>query len=299
MHDPRSISPGRGWERLLAHLERGTVLVVGSPDSGKTTLARWLVGQLGRSLERVGLVDCDPGQSSIGVPGCLGLALTGPWEAPAALWYVGSTSPGGHLLPAVVGAARLAERARAQGARAVVLDAPGMVDGAVGRVLQHHLAHAAGVDQVVVIGEEEGGPSGPLLALLRDGSRRLERLAPAAGARSRGRAERRSYREARFAAHLAGARTRFFSPGRIVGREWAPAQRGELATGTVLGLLDDEGFCLGLGVVEEVHADRVAVRTPVTDVPVVRLMVGDFRLDPEGRELVAPEGRDAEPPEGG
>jgi hypothetical protein len=38
-------------------------------------------------------------------------------------------------------------------------------------------------------------------------------------------------------------------------------------------------------VLEEVHEDRLAVRTPVTEVPVVRLVAGDFRLDAEGREL--------------
>jgi hypothetical protein len=29
----------------------------------------------------------------------------------------------------------------------------------------------------------------------------------------------------------------------------------------------------------------VAVRTAVSDVPVVRLVTGSFRLDPEGREI--------------
>jgi polynucleotide 5'-hydroxyl-kinase GRC3/NOL9 len=286
MSELRSISPGRDWDRVLARLERGTVLVVGPAGSGKTTLARWLVGQLSRALGRVALVDADPGQSTVGVPGCLGLALTGPWEAPAGMWFVGSTSPGGHLLPAVVGAARLAERARNCGAEVVVVDAPGMVDGGVARVLHHHLAHAVGVDQVVAIQGDDGDRSmDPLLALLQGVSRRVDRLAPAAGARERSREERRAYREGRFAAHLQGARTRLFSPRRIVGREWLPARPGELAEGTVLGLLDGSGFCLGLGLVTEVHRDRVAVRTAVSDVPVVRLVTGSFRLDPEGREI--------------
>jgi polynucleotide 5'-hydroxyl-kinase GRC3/NOL9 len=302
-----SVSPGRGWERVLAGVERGNLLVVGGAGSGKSTLARWLVGQLARDLDRVALVDCDPGQTSVGVPGCLGLALTGPWEAPAASWFVGATTPARHLLPVVVGAARLARHARERGAQAVVLDAPGMVDGALARVLHHHLATATEVDQVIAIERprgaggaidtdggigtdraiDTGGDVDALLAVLAAAERRIERLAPAAGARDRSRDERRRHREARFAAHLAGAATRLFSPRRVLGPDWSFGGAERLATGTVLGLLDGDGFCLGLGVLEEVHADRLAVRTPVAEVPVVRLVAGDFRLDPEGRELPA------------
>jgi polynucleotide 5'-hydroxyl-kinase GRC3/NOL9 len=290
-----SVSPGRDWPRLLAGVERGTLLVAGPAGSGKSTLARWLVGQLARTLDRVALVDCDPGQTSVGVPGCVGMALTGPWEAPAAAWFVGARTPARHTLPLVVGAARLAELARARGAQAVVLDAPGLVDGALARVLHHHLAAAAGVDQVIGVASassRRGGAAGPegealddLLALLDAPERRVERVGPAAGARDRSGEERRRHREARFAAHLASATTRLFSPRRVVGADWRFGGIADLAPGTVLGLLDGEGFCLGLGVVEEVHADRLAVRTPVAEVPVVRLVAGDFRLDAEGREL--------------
>jgi len=289
-----AIAPALGWHRLLAHLDRGTILVLGGQGSGKTSLARWLVGQLGRGLDRVALVDCDPGQSTIGVPGCLGLALTGPWEAPAALWFVGSTSPPGHLLPSVVGAARLAARARAAGAQAVILDTSGLVAGGAARTLHYHLAHAAEVDQVVAIGGNGGRGAGAggaaveaLVGLLQGEGRQVERVSGSAAARDRGPGARRDHREARFAAHLQGARTRWVSPRRVFGSDWGRGAAEGLAEGTVVGFLDGEGFCLGLGIVEEVHADRVAVYTAVADVPVVRLQAGSFRIDREGRELPA------------
>ena len=287
MTTTRTATPGKGWGTVLAFLERGTILVLGEAGSGKTTLARWLLGQLDRGLDRVALVDCDPGQTAVGVPGCLGLAMTGPWQAPAALWFVGSTSPAGRLLPLVVGAARLAERARQRGAQAVLLDTAGVVDGALGRLLHVHLAQATGVDQVVAL--ERGEELAPLLALLAGEGRRIDRLPTSPAARQRSAAERRSHRRDRFAAHLQGARTRLVSPRRIFTADWTPARRGDLDEGRVLGLLDGEGFCLGLGLVEAVHADRVEVLTRVTDVPVVRIQLGDFRLDPEGRELAADE----------
>lgn len=283
MSTARTVTPSRGWERVLAYLDRGTILVVGGTGAGKSTFARWVLGQLDRGLDRVALVDCDPGQTSVGVPGCLGLAVTGPWEAPAALWFVGSKSPPGNLLPAVVGAARLAQRARDRGAQAVIVDSSGLVEGPVGRVLQYHLAQATGADQVVAL--QGDGELEPLLRLLAAEDRRIERLGVSPRARERSREERRRHREDRFAAHLESARTRMFPPRRILDREWSEGVEPDLPPGTVVGMLDGEGLCLGLGLVEEVHEDRVAVLTPVTDVPVVRLRVGDFRLDPEGREL--------------
>lgn len=283
MTTARTVTPGKGWETVLAFLDRGTILVVGPAGSGKSTLARWLLGQLDRGLERVALVDCDPGQTGVGVPGCLGLAMTGPWQAPAALWFVGSTSPPGRLLPMVVGAARLAERARQRGAQAVLLDTSGLVDGAAGHLLQVHLAQATGVDQVVSLQRDH--ELEPLLGLLAGDGRRVDRLTASPAARVRSAAERRRHRRDRFAAHLLGAKVRLVSPRRIFAADWSVAQHADLPQGRVLGLLDGEGYCLGLGLVEAVHADRVEVFTPVADVPVVRLQTADFRLDPEGREL--------------
>jgi polynucleotide 5'-hydroxyl-kinase GRC3/NOL9 len=300
MTTARTIAPGRTWNQLLTHLDRGTILVVGGVGAGKTTLARWLLGQLDRGLDRVALVDCDPAQPSVGVPGCLGLAMTSPWEAPESLWFVGSRGLAGNdpapgrLLASVVGAARLAARARHRGAQAVILDTAPPADGAnrpgdprssgaLSRLLEIHLAHAAGVDQVIAL--ERNGELAPLLSLLASERRRIQRLPASAVARPGEPDEQRTQRQTRFAAHLLGASSRLFSPRRIFTHDWRPAGRDDLPQGRVLGLLDGDGFCLGLGLIEEVHDDRVAVLTPVDEMPVVRIQVGDFRLDPEGREL--------------
>lgn len=283
MSTERSVTPSAGWIDVLSMIDRGTLLVLGAQDAGKSSLCRWLVGQLDRGLERVALVDCDPGQTTVGVPGCLGLAMTGPWEAPAALWFVGATSPPGNLLPLVVGAARLAHQARNRGAQVVILDGCGLVDGALARVLHLHLAHGAGVDHLIAL--ERDGELESLLRLLTQDGRRVDRLKVSGVARTRDREERRRHREERFAAHFSDARTRLVSPRRVFGRDWAPGAGEDLEEGTVLGLLDAEGFCLGLGIFRAAHADRVEILTPVTDVPVARVQAGDFRLDDEGHEL--------------
>jgi polynucleotide 5'-hydroxyl-kinase GRC3/NOL9 len=273
------------WYPGLARLEAGTLLVVGATGSGKSRLARHLVGQLQREGGRVALLSADLGQASVGVPGCLGLALTRPWEAPSALWFVGDFSAQGHFLPLVVGAARLASRAREAGARAVVVDSMGWVAGAAARALHHHLAEAAGVDQVVALTGGEGLEA--LVSLLDTPTREVIRLPPSPLARERPAAERRRYRQERLRAHFAGARAVSLPREALVSSSWEPV--GTVAPlpppGTLLGLLDAEGFCLALGIVEGAAGQSLQVVTAWGDAgAVARVQAGTARLrrDPQG-----------------
>jgi polynucleotide 5'-kinase involved in rRNA processing len=277
---PPSLSVPEEWERLLARLEAGTILVVGAAGSGRGALARYLVGQLDRALPRVGLVDTGLGEPTVGVPGCLGLALTGPWEAPAALWFVGATEPVGHLLPTVAGTARLVEQARRQGARTVVIDGGDCPQGAEGRSLYLHQALLAEVEQVVAV-ERETELEG-LLAVLSAPGRTIHRVPAAAGARPLPEEARASARRARWAAHFSGAGVRHFGRARLLSREWGAANGEDPPPGTLLGLLAEDGGCLALGSVAQVGRDRVAVLTPWKDPRAVhRLQVGHTQVDPE------------------
>ncbi len=269
------VAAGPAVHRVLARLERGTVMVLGAPGTGKSALAGYLTAQLGRGLSRVAQLDADPAQGAIGLGACLGLALTAPWRAPAALWFTGAASALDRPLATVVGAARLAGRARDEGAELVVIDPPGTVATAASRELLYHLAEAAGVDQVVALERDDE------LASLLDalgGRAEVYRIPPLAGARPVAEAERRASLEARLRAHLAGGVRRRFGRARIVTAGWA--RPGEVVSGTVVGLLDAGGFCLGLGVVEELGRASVEVLTPQVDRSrIAHLQLGDLRCE--------------------
>ncbi|MFW6323603.1 MAG: Clp1/GlmU family protein [Desulfovibrionales bacterium] len=135
------IIPMPEWRELPFENMSGTVMLIGGPDSGKSTLAEWLVDQLVKAGNGpVCHLDGDMGQSALGVPTTMNLAIRCEGERNLhhiACFFVGSTSPRGHMLPVLVGARRLLERAGREGGRTVVVDSTGMVSGPAGATLKH------------------------------------------------------------------------------------------------------------------------------------------------------------------
>ncbi|HJQ84645.1 MAG TPA: Clp1/GlmU family protein [Candidatus Binatia bacterium] len=275
-----TIVPGPEWDAVRARLAGDTVMVIGAADRGKSHLARWLVGQAG---QRAALVSADVGQPSLGVPACLAMAHRRPWRTPQALWFAGDVTPVRHLLPIAVGTARLVERARGAGARLVVIDTGGLVDGPLGRLLKVHKALAARATDVIAV--VDGDELGPLLAVVGTVAR-VHRVAPVPVAGARDRDERRAYRERRFRAHLRGAAPVRFDLRRVVGPSWSVGERP--VPGTLVGLCDRDGFCLAVGIVHAIRARAVDVlvrRPPARTVASLRL--GTLAVTPTGEELRA------------
>jgi polynucleotide 5'-kinase involved in rRNA processing len=256
-------------------------MLVGGSDTGKTRLSLYLVEQLAAAAGTVGLVSADMGQPSLGVPTCLGLALSEPWHRAAALWFVGDVSPRGNLLPTVAGTARLVRLARAKGAQSVVVDTTGLVGGVQGRVLKYHKAVLAGVDRTLAL--QRSSELEEMLSVLGGVCPAIYRLRPAAQARDRSPLERKLLRQTRYREHFLCGDVFEFDPGRLVGLDWTAGPsygRGEPAPGTVVGLLDPSGFCLGLGIIEELFPRRLRVYSAWKDAEsVMRVQVGRVRLD--------------------
>jgi len=307
---------GADWERAIEaiHTAPGAVLVLGSPDCGKTT---W-VGEAARCLSRAGvlplaILDADIGQSVIGPPASVALALL---REPAGegfslralptegLIFVGAVSPVGHLLQLLVATARLAERAKRVGARTVLVDTTGLVTPGIGFQLKLRKIELLEPSHLVAL--QRGGELEALLSVVcgRPGLR-LHRLAVTPKARVRTPAERAAYRESRFADYFKGAgrlslpteRLRILRApsggGRLVGAPdvdvftGAELRDSGIAPGLLLGLNTAADETVGLGLLEEIGADgrELRVRTPVTDASAVRLVqLGSARLQPSGEE---------------
>jgi polynucleotide 5'-hydroxyl-kinase GRC3/NOL9 len=128
------------WKELGLEGLNGILMVVGASDVGKSTFARYLFRRLCRSSTGVAYLDGDPGQSSLGPPTTMTLALARQGESTfppcGPLWrgFVGSVSPAGHMLPVLTVAARLTGAAKKAGAQVIIYDTTGLVDPSRGGI---------------------------------------------------------------------------------------------------------------------------------------------------------------------
>jgi polynucleotide 5'-hydroxyl-kinase GRC3/NOL9 len=269
------------WEAVPSALLRGTIMLLGAPDTGKSTLARYLYERLAVAGRRVACVDGDPGQTSLGPPATMTLVIGAETDLPppGRRWrrFVGSVSPRGHMLPMLVGAAALVAVARDAGVDAVIYDTSGLVDpGQGGAALKLAKIDLLRPETIIAIQRED--ELEPLLEPLRRFRwLRLHELRPSPAVEPRDPVIRRAHRADRFAAHFAGARPVVLRWGRLA--VW-PAP--DFIFRQLVALEDGDGFVLGLGIVlgAEARAREVTLLTPLASPDgVAALRLGDLTID--------------------
>lgn len=267
------------WSDLDLAALRGPLLIIGAPDSGKSTFAHWLHGELARAGRRVALLDGDVGQNELGPPTALTLALP-----ELVHWFVGDVSPRGRMLPLVVGAGRLARRALEAGAKTVIVDTTGLVQAMHGGVaLKHALVDQLQPEALLAFrrGDELEGILAPLRCLPRP---RVIELPVCQAVRRRETAERQAHRAEAFRRYFDGAGVvRLSLRGRAVfgGQALAPRR--------LLALQDADGLALALGVIvaHNQARDELDVRAPLKDLrAVASVQLGAIGVDvATGREV--------------
>jgi polynucleotide 5'-hydroxyl-kinase GRC3/NOL9 len=274
-------------EILRADPAAGWIYVVGATDTGKSTLARQFAEGL-REEGVAGLVDCDPGQPTVGPPGTVGLVRVPGGQEPPWLRFIGSNTPAGHGLPLLAGIRRLADEAEVEGLSPVVFDTAGVLEGEAALELHLHLVDILDPDHLVAIEREREADA---LARALAGRERptLHRIRPAESALRRSREARRRYRQGRFFRYFAGASVRALRIDRL-GLQGKLPDPGdpEGHAGQLMALCDEHGFVVSLGLL--VHLDYPAgclhVLAPWFDASQVRtLRFGSLRVEPGGREI--------------
>jgi len=186
----------------------GVVVLLGASDSGKTTLSRILAEHWRAAGRTVGLVDGDIGQSSIGPPATVGLAILSPHHplppspCPHVLYFVGSTSPPGHFLVHILGTQNLVQSAINQEAEIVLVDTTGLISGTAAASLKWHKLQAIRPQHVLALQRED--ELEPILHLV-EGQMDLQirRLPVSSKAVRRSHAARRAFRGERFREYFA------------------------------------------------------------------------------------------------
>jgi len=265
------------WEALAAEDVRGAVLLVGGTDSGKTSLATYLVQQWSARGRTIALMDCDVGQGVLGLPATMALRVLTGSAYTDHCFFVGAISPRGHMLRILMGVHTLYRKALALGAETVIVDSTGLVDpGQGGLALKQ-----AKIDLLMpcrVIALARGAELNPILASWRNHPLvQITTLRVSPHARTRSRAERVAWRRERWEAYFRQAVPLTFPLQSIATINWLlpTAQR-------ICAFLDAEGLCRGIGRVTYVArgSTTITTETPLRSLEgVVAIRFGAPRLE--------------------
>jgi polynucleotide 5'-hydroxyl-kinase GRC3/NOL9 len=269
------------WTALDVSNWRGNILIFGASNSGKSSFARQLYERLLSTQRRVGYLDADVGQSSLGPPTTMTIAISGEEEAafpptgPSRMCFVGSNTPCGHVSRVLLSLYRMLLFSIREQVEALVLDTTGLVDPIHGGTeLKWGKVELFRPCRVVAF--QGRGDLEPVLVPLRHLSGvRLHEMSTDNAVRRRSADERRAYRAARYREYFRDAR-RIPLPYTSL----AVFPEARFLPGRLVGLEGRDGFTLALGVVERADEQVVWLQTPWTGRPkVAALRLGGLRLD--------------------
>ena len=266
----------------------GVVMLVGAPNTGKTTFARALLSAAVEHGRTAAYVDAEVDQSTTGPPTCVGLKWLRERSDLAdlahadALQFVGSITPEGLVLQQVVATATLVQAARTR-ADLVVVDTAGVITGVIGQSIKYHKMEICRPD--VVLGLQSGGELEPLVGMLRRFFSADVEVAPVDARLAPSSPEDRHRHRARL---LAEAFARPLQRWRVRPTVFAPTLPAGLDLarlhGVIVGVMDGTGWCLGLGVLE--YDDEGILRVMTNTGEGMRgLRLGSLRIDLDTYEV--------------
>lgn len=273
------------WKKINTEQLTGSTIVIGSTDSGKSTMVHWLFNRLCQVHPCVGWLDGDIGQTTLGVPTTINLALferrKDRHPRLAATIFVGSTSPRGHMCPLLDGLQRLQKLALAANITALVIDTTGMIDKHTGgNILKRKKIELLQPNTVIVLQRKQElehiithlKTEQRFNILVFNTSEFIVRRSPDK------RARRRSNRFLRY----------FQSPTHHQIKYGAlPVSGPQPLKYSLVAFQDKMGFALALGVVLSISPEAMEILTPLSDLSdVAGLCFGVVRMDPlTGEEL--------------
>ncbi|MCX7822497.1 MAG: polynucleotide 5'-hydroxyl-kinase [Syntrophobacterales bacterium] len=286
--DYQGIEVPTSWEKLRIEGLRGVFMIIGAPDSGKSTFARYLYSRLSSTPHRVAFIDGDVGQATLGPPTTMTLVISqrenghSPEGRIIYRVFVGSTSPRGHMLQTVIGLRKLVDRAYHLGATAIIVDTTGLIDPEQGGGILK-LSKVDLLEPQVVFAIRRDRELDHILIPLRRSSRTsLVELSPVPSIQPRNFLLRRAHRVAAFRRYFDGA-----SPLEIRWVDFAVVPSPSFSPGRLISFDNARGFSLGLGIVIDSNRDlrTISVLTPLRVLDGLdTIRIGNLWIDPQSFE---------------
>lgn len=279
------IIPEPQWERLLEKLirQRGTVMLIGATDSGKSTLAKYLIKRLVSENIKVSIVDSDVGQSSLGLPGTISMKIfcnqkdieNFRFER---MFFVGSANPATKFHLMIHGTKRMVEISKKR-SEVVIIDTTGLISGGLGKALKISKIKAVKPEHIIAV--QRDSELEHILNLIENVS--IHRIAASRMTKVRSREYRIRYRKKKFADYFDKTKISEFSlnardaeffynnkPFRLKDKDFEE--------GTIIGLNHGEDT-MALGVITEIADNSITFRSPIKSLKGInRVVFGDITV---------------------
>uniref|UniRef100_A0A7C3SPL5 AAA family ATPase n=1 Tax=Dictyoglomus turgidum TaxID=513050 RepID=A0A7C3SPL5_9BACT len=274
------------WEETAREIlkEKGTILVLGLPNAGKSTFVKYLT-DLGiqRGL-KVAVINSDLGQADIGVPGTISLIypereISSSENIFVNSWYfVGEITPVGKFLQVITGVRKLLDEAKDK-ADLIIINTCGLVQGRLGKILKYYKTSLINPDFIVGIYFLNELDS--LLKIIGRFAKKVYKLPRSPYARERGPEERKEFREKRYEKYFKDS-TILVLPLLLVYSidKYVDFTKKDYK-GRLVGLLDKREKLLSLGIVENIDLEKriIYIFTPLKNPQEVkRIEIGGIKL---------------------
>jgi polynucleotide 5'-hydroxyl-kinase GRC3/NOL9 len=270
------------WFDILDSLEKekGIAILLGATDTGKSTLAKFLISHLCQKGLRVALVDADIGQSFLGPPTTIGLSVfkSHPdWEiilSTPEIFFVGSTTPEGHFQLHLKGIKRMVDRAITYGAGVILVDTTGFVLGEAGKELKKRKIDLLSPRFILAL--QKSDEIEHILELYKENLHyKILRLPLSKQVRTRSMEERRTYRTNKFRDYFKYSEIQELAieEVRIEGEVLDPSgfpiplDWSLRINGLLIGLKDSNDETLALGIIRNYFEEKKVIRvlTPLRE----------------------------------
>jgi polynucleotide 5'-hydroxyl-kinase GRC3/NOL9 len=290
------ISAPKEWFGLLDILEeeRGIAVLLGATDTGKSTLAQFLILNLCQRGLKVGFVDADIGQSFLGPPATIGLALfkSDPdWKvvlSPPEIFFVGSTTPEGHFPIHLKGVKWMVDKVSSYGPEVILVDTTGFVLGETGKELKRRKIDL--VSPRIILALQKNDEMEPILEPYNENPfHKIYRLPLSEQVRPRSMEERRINRTNKFRNYFKYSAIQELAieeiqiEGEVLDPDGAilPLDWSLRINGLLIGLKDDSDDTLALGLIRNYFEEKKVIRifTPLREIQRVKtIQLSSLRL---------------------
>jgi polynucleotide 5'-hydroxyl-kinase GRC3/NOL9 len=263
------IVPEPQWERLPEKLikHRGAAMLIGAADSGKSTLAKYLIKRLASQNITVSLVDSDIGQSSLGLPGTISMKTFRNQKDVEdfrfeRMFFVGSTNPATKFHLMIHGTERMVRICKKR-SEIVIIDTTGLISGGLGKALKISKIKAIKPEHIIAVHRNDELEH--ILNLIENIP--IYRIKASRMAKVRSREYRIRYRKKKFADYFDKTKISEFllnarDAGFFYNNKPFRLKNRDFEEGAIIGLNHGEDT-MALGIITEIAENSIIFRSPI------------------------------------